>query len=850
MKDKKDQFPERTSINLSPSIEVSEKSSEKLFAWLGKNTFKLNELINQDDSLTDVDKILLIKEFNSSVLINNNNGSLVNLRECSKISSAGNVTTKKNPSQEIKLNKSSTDNRPRSISHNPVYGKKRVQLPPLDLEFNLTGGKRERASSVIIDKKYSPRKIFTSSNDSTDSEDSSKGMGKSPGRSPGRSPKKVIMTNYTSSDGSKKKENSGKNEMSGSCENLVRNDAHRKKSGGSIIGFFSTSDPGKKNNINYFDKKTNTFTIPIDVSTAKIYREHAKSKFSDKTIIVTSPDNKYEIMVSAIDKEAYLLDKNRSVGSGGYAKIHPAFNLKTGELVSAKIFYENKGDYALEENNTLILIDNYFMKNYQKRRYFGYYHSKEERKYILLKNFEPGITLQDFLYEINPAGKEYNLCLSSQESLLGENTLYLEPGDGFIQYTVITPKKNTVTDIIYQHQFNYCRLSKELTLEQLRPLTDKLLDVTSKRDHTYPKYYLKKKKLSPFLTLEIIHQIMEQVNHLHDCGVVHTDLNLKNIIIEMGVDEKPIIGLIDFDSAFSIEMVHGYQLEIRNEDSKIQKDTLYLEVKKNQLHYTVIDLKGIPRTHYIDENNLGCSLNDDITIDKLKKYLPNILAFTSKKGHTHAGNRKPVWPGEHPGFLPPMINNKLWPYDISYDICQLSIVTAGIITDEHLPDVIRVQHFVSYPTIPTVPMVLDGLDDVSGKRNHKRCSGSELLIEENIKNIIYQDIIFPMLSELVHLMSMKAKGISLSDELNKLKLLEKQCTHYFKQINGLFLDTVQAQSTLMTIIDLAYKDKYNTEVRESLVEPQIFTKMLFELFELFKSNLTISTEDEHSFSFK
>lgn len=835
---------------LIESEKDDEKASEKLFVWLGKNASKFNELINQDASLTEVEKLELIQAFNSSVLLENKKEPLVN-HQGIKPSSAENFIPKKSPSRETKSNKPVTESRPRSISSSQASGKKRVQLPILDLEFkDFKVGKRERASSVVTDKQYNPRKMFTSSNEGIDSEDSPKSVCKSPGRrSPGRSPKKITMSTGSLSDSSKNKESPKRNEISASCENLIRNDTPRKKSGGSIIGFFSTSDPGKKSSITDLDKKTQPFIIPIDGSTAKTYREHAKSKFSNQTIIVTSPDNKYEIMVSATDKEAYLLDTSRTIGSGGYAKIHPAFNLKTGELITAKVFYGDKGDYALEENNTLILIDNYFMKNYQKRKYFGYYHSKDERKYILLKNFEPGITLQDFLYEINPSGKEYNLCLKSEEVLIEENTLYLKPGNGFIQYTVITPKKTTLTDVIYQYQFPYCQLSKDLTMDQLRPFTDKFLVVTSQRKHTYPKYYLNKKRLCPFLILEIIQGIMEQVSILHDCGVVHTDLNPNNITIDIDIDNKPIIGIIDFDSAFSIEMVHGYQLEMRKEDSSIQKNILYLEVKQNRLHYSVIDLKGIPQTDYIDEKNLGCSLNSDMTIDKLKKYLPRILAVTSIRGHTHSGNRKPVWPGEHPGYLPPIINSKLWPYDISYDICQLSVVLAGIITDEHLPDLIRVMHFISYPTKPTVPMVLDKLDDVRGKRKHRRRLESEFPIEEHIKNIIYQDIIFPMLSELVLLMSLKQfKDLSLSEELAKLKFLEKQCLSYFKQISELFLDSVQAQSTLMTIIDMTYQDKYNLEVRESFVEPQIFTKMLFELFELFKSNLTISSENDHELS--
>ena len=489
------------------------------------------------------------------------------------------------------------------------------------------------------------------------------------------------------------------------------------------------------------------------------------------------------------------------------------------------------------------MLDEYYREHFKTRRYFGF--DVSDDGFVLLKNYEHGINLQDFLYNINPAGDEYNLCFETNVLEYGTNTLYMECIDGSLKYTVIAPDKMLVTDTIKQEEFHYCTFNKDLKIKNLSKFTDKILEITSQRKHTLPKYYLDKRNHSPMLLLEIIVLIMKQSDILHDCGIIHRDLNPKNIIIDI-VGNKPVVNLIDFDSAILLEKVSGYKLVMNYKpDTVFKKSTLYAEIINNRLKYTVLNLEGMAVTDYISGEDLDCALNDKTDLKDLRRVLYKIIEITAKRKHTHAGNPRCGSPGETTGYTPPVTNYKASPYDITYDIWQLAIIIGAILTDKHMPDLIRETHFKIFPARISFPILSSIMDDVFGKRKASLSLNPDKDFTDNLQNLVYHNIIFPVLSELAHSMvNTKLKRSTLLAEINNLEELKIEWTDYILEMRALFSGATHAHTKLLKMINTIYQNKYSPVIRETLIEPQIYTSMLCDLYGLFKSRLTFSTEDD------
>lgn len=779
-----------------------QNDSTKLFTWLAENSDKVKNLLDQDKSLKSEDKQDMLRALNSSVL--NENGS------CYLLTSPQQIQINKTASEKVILNE------PAPVKQRNSSGKRlSIRVPRI---MSIENGQ----AFTLHGQALTFQRHGSGSLESPDSDAGSDRSGdkKSPRNSPRISPK-------------------------------ARPDSPHKRP----PTFFSASAP-KENTASQqgLDFKINkpVYTIPIETPLIKQYIEFAKKQYKEfkgATIKIQSPDDKFELIVTTENKQTkgstqiFLIDRNKTIGKGAYATIFPAFNLNTRELVCAKIFRKNETYIADKEKIILIMLHEHYKKeHYQISRYHGFYESREGC--ILLKNYEQGITLQDFLYETNPHGEEYNLCLQAQVTQPAANTLYIECTDDYLQYKVITPTGEIAEGRIAQKEFPYCILQKDLPIQKLTPFTDKILQITSERGHTHPKYYLNKKTYSPELIQELILQTMKQIDILHDCGIIHRDINPKNIIVDFK-GNKPIVNLIDFDSAISLETVCGYNLQMKLPNSTIEKKSLYVEIKNHQLMYTVLNPSGMQVTDYIKESDLGCLLNDSTDIQKLKRFLPKIIEITSKREHSHGGNPQCGSPGETPGYTPPVINYVASPYDITYDIWQLAIVIASIITEKHLANLIRETHFEIYPEQITFSIICSLLNDVFEKGKEELFLDSNKDIAENITKLVYHNIIFPILSELAYSMAnTRLEDSSLLDEIKKLWNLEKECNHFVEQLKQLFLNTVDAHSTLKSIINNNYHDKYSSEICDALVEPLIYTNMQRDISALFKSKLTVSPRHE------
>lgn len=782
---------------------------EKLFHWMNKNP-NVVDLINLDNSLSIESK----KELMHCIT------------ELDVLSLSDGKPTKK----EI-------------FTSSDGLAKARQKVKTLDLDF-----KSKWSSNG--DKKTSPH------NDSHDSEDSL-GSGR---KSPLHSSKNAFRKS-----GSPGRKDENKIESPGRNENSEKTGGCRKKSNSLLsksrpeLRFFIPLETHKRANASDFDRTINSILIPVDSNVAKSYFTYALNKSKEGILKVRSEDDKYNLLVNEGEKQVYLIDEAKKIGKGGYADIFAAFNLKDERLVAAKIFSPYKKKHALEEQRILRLIDNYFTKNYNKKRYFGFYDPNPKNtvgdECILLKNYEYGVTLHDFLYEVIPSNKKYIPYLKPHELIndvkiknedtklektaLEEIPFYIEFNEHSITYTVKSSTTDKpVTDTLDSNFLPNFTFSKKHTIKDVLPYFNEIMHITSLRGHTTPENHLRKKYIPPFLILEIIHQIMEEVSKLHECGIRHRELNPRNIIIDIN-DYKPVIGIIDFDSATDV-----YLVELKKENSHIKKDTIYIEIVENALRYTLFDPHGKLITDTIDKNKLGTLFNSKITLQRLTKCLPKILESTNLKGHTRSGGSHVDSPGESPGYIPPLINNKFPPYDRTYDIWQLSIIIAGIISDKLVPELIIKMKYDD-PSLISIDKILPLLDDVAEAKKQALELGDDS--EENIINkVIYHYIIFPILCEMVNKMACGNHDDNfLSVEIAKLEKIERQCQFYREQITNLHSHSVDAHSTLHAIITQADTNEFRLKQSHKGADP---LRLLEALLESVKVTSEIVPEKDRTFS--
>lgn len=777
-----------------------QKDSSKLFTWLSKNPEIVSAAIEQDKALTADEKQALLRELYSHTLVEKETLSLLPVTNHNKMPINDSPPPRKNHSRGQGDLKKATLNLNLTDIHQKTYiPRKAEHLEETASGGSSAGGSSDRSNSSQSDR-YGPQtERYSPQNSPKPDKNNSQS---SPKRLHRASLSSMSRSFFSSSDSSRTIQ------------------VHNNNSG--LLPEFKLSKP--------------VYKIPVNNKTVKQYID-AHKDHKGPTIKIPLKDGNI-LIVTEGDKQVYLVNCKQTIGKGAYATIHPAFNLHTGELISAKIFSLSNKSACFNERDILVLVDEYYREHFKTRRYFGF--NVSDDGFVLLKNYEQGINLQDFLYNINPDGDEYNLTFETNVLEYGTNTLYMECIDGNLKYTVIAPDKKLVTDTIKQEEFPYCTFNKDLKIKNLSKFTDKILEITAHRKHTFPKYYLDKKNHSPMLLLEIILLIMIQIDILHDCGIIHRDLNPKNIIIDI-VDSKPVISLIDFDSAIPLEKVSGYKLVMNHKP--VNKSTLYVEIINNRLKYTVLNLEGLPVTDYISDKDLDCVLNDKTELKDLRRVLYKIIEITAKRGHTHAGNPRCGTPGETTGYTPPVINYKASPYDITYDIWQLAIIIGAILTDKHMPDLIRETHFKIFPSPISFPILSSIMDDVFGKRKEPSSLNPDKDFADNLQNLVYHNIIFPVLSELAHSMvTTKLKRSTLLAEINNLEELKIEWTDYISEMRALFSGATIAHTKLLKMINTIYQNKYSPVIRETLIEPQIYTSMLCDLYGLFKSRLTFSAE--------
>ena len=786
-----------------------QKDSSKLFTWLSKNPEIVSAAIENDKSLTADEKQALLRELHSPALVEKEL-SVLPVTNHNKTPINDSPPQRRNPSRgQGDLKKTTLNLNLTDIHQKPYIPRKPEHLEETASGGSSTGGSSDRSNSSQSDR-YGPQ---------------------TERYSPQNSPK-LDKNNSQSSP-----KRAHKASLSSSISGLSRS-------------FFSSFDSSRifqvpNNNsglLPEFKINKPVYKLPVNAKTQKQYIEDATKEFKAATIKIPLKDGNILIMTKG-DKQVYLVNCRETIGKGAYATIHPAFNLNTGGLISAKIFSQSNKSAGFKERDILVLLDQYYREHFQTSRYHGFYNSDEGC--VLLKNYEHGINLEDFLYDTNPHGEEYNLCFETKILEYGSNTLYIECIDHYLKYTVIAPNGKLVTGTIKQEEFPYCTFNKDLKVKNLTKFTDKILEITSKREHTLPKYCLHKKNHSPMLLMKIILLIMKQIDILHDCGLIHRDLNPRNIIIDV-IGNEPVVNLIDFDSAILLETVSGYKLVMnRKPDTVFEKNTLYVEIMKNRLKYTVLNLDGMAVTDYIIDEDLGCSFNDSTDIKALRRVLYKIIEITANRKHTHAGNSKCGSPGETTGYTPPVNNYKASPYDITYDIWQLAIIIGAIITDKHTPDLIRETHFKIYPEQISFPILASMMDDVFGKRKEPLSLNPDKDFADNLQKLVYHNIIFPVLSELAYSMvNTKLKRSTLLAEISNLEELKNEWTDYISEMRELFSGATNAHTKLLNMINTIYQNKYSPVIRETLIEPQIYTSMLCDLYGLFKSRLTFSSEDD------
>lgn len=81
--------------------------------------------------------------------------------------------------------------------------------------------------------------------------------------------------------------------------------------------------------------------------------------------------------------------------------------------------------------------------------------------------------------------------------------------------------------------------------------------------------------------------------------------------------------------------LHEYTLHLLDKNTQIKPNRLYVSIKGTQLHYKVINPKGVLRSSSFELSAINCDLKKLVSANELQSFLPVILQQTAKKGDGH-----------------------------------------------------------------------------------------------------------------------------------------------------------------------------------------------------------------------
>ncbi len=204
------------------------------------------------------------------------------------------------------------------------------------------------------------------------------------------------------------------------------------------------------------------------------------------------------------------------------------------------------------------------------------------------------------------------------------------------------------------------------------------------------------------------------------------------------------------------------------------------------------------------------------------------------------------------GYIPPELfgsRAERKPYTKECDFYQIGIVISEVISQENYQRKFR-EKLIEFTDEDlkqdlTPELITAMLHDVFGKKTSDEFEICDDDIEKYVNDIIYNHIIFHALNALVlSLFKSRLNKSSLHEEIKKLQELEQSCLALSKMITALFIEASKAQANLLSTVELLFANKYSTEIREHLIQPQIYNGVLNDIIKLFKALLINSPEEE------
>lgn len=294
----------------------------------------------------------------------------------------------------------------------------------------------------------------------------------------------------------------------------------------------------------------------------------------------------------------------------------------------------------------------------------------------------------------------------------------------------ITKEINCLTTKNKFHAFFYLHNSPRIVLMNYTAglnLLNVLYQVNGADEHGEPNY-VNKTLLSPFVTLKCVYKLLEQVSDLHQTPV-----------------DKSVFSSGDFDG-----LLHR----------DIKAANVLVEITKN----------------------------DDVTL--------HLIDYTDMIPNLKNGRNSNTCCGSN-GYVPPEIigdKDTRKPYTRESDFFQAGITIAEIITSAKyqsgLQKYIRENNGLTFNDNWTLEHHTKQImqDVFINKKYVLKVNPSLLTIDQNIQEIVYKHIIFPVLCELVISMTdvdpaSRLKKSSLKHEIKKLKEIELLCNNISKNIH-------------------------------------------------------------------
>jgi serine/threonine protein kinase len=283
-----------------------------------------------------------------------------------------------------------------------------------------------------------------------------------------------------------------------------------------------------------------------------------------------------------------------------------------------------------------------------------------------------------------------------------------------------------------------------------------LYEVKGADEHGEP-HYINKKSLSPFVTLQCVYKLLEQVSDLHQTKFTNQDFFAKNDEFE---------GLLHRD---------------------IKSANVLIDINGDDVNLNLIDFADIIPNRKDGHNSNTCCGSNGYTPPEL------IGDLTTRKSYS-----------KHSDFF------------------QTGITIAEIISSANYQSGIQ-HHLREYGGILfndtwKVENTQGLMQDVFIKHYVLKHKPSLHTIEQNIKEIIYKNLIFPVLCELVMSMTnldpaLRLKNKTLETEIHTLKTLESICLRLLKNCHDqvkISLNTNQLNKELSKYVQLDLSDMFTS----------------------------------------